>query len=284
MIYVSNHKSHTDYLVELLVIDDLGIRPPLIAAGINLFVGPLGLINRHVTGAIPIRRNTKDPIYLITLKAYVAEVLKRHDLFFYFEGGRSYSGEIKAPQDRAAARRDAGGGARRPDCPRGDRLRHRARGSRARAPGRHEAPAAAVRRRACRDAHARCRIQDARVRDVRRADSHDGLFARVPARRARSGAPHPRRDRQAVQGPAHLAGRRVHAAVDRPEGPGGARRRPARAPARGGRQSVGARCPPRGGDGTGRARGPRRAPSRGQQGPRARSQRPALLCADDPTC
>jgi glycerol-3-phosphate O-acyltransferase len=98
VIYMSNHKSHTDYLVELLVIDDLGIRPPLIAAGINLFGGPLGLINRHVTGAIPIRRNTKDPIYLITLKAYVAEVLTRHDLFFYFEGGRSYSGEIKTPK------------------------------------------------------------------------------------------------------------------------------------------------------------------------------------------
>jgi 1-acyl-sn-glycerol-3-phosphate acyltransferase len=98
VIYVSNHKSHTDYLVELLVIDDLGIRPPLIAAGINLFGGPLGLINRHVTGAIPIRRNTKDPVYLITLKAYVTEVLKQHDLFFYFEGGRSYSGELKAPK------------------------------------------------------------------------------------------------------------------------------------------------------------------------------------------
>lgn len=98
VIYVSNHKSHTDYLVELLVIDDLGIRPPLIAAGANLFGGPLGLLHRHVTGAIPIRRNTRDPIYLITLKAYVAEVLKRQDVFFYLEGGRSYSGEIKAPK------------------------------------------------------------------------------------------------------------------------------------------------------------------------------------------
>jgi glycerol-3-phosphate O-acyltransferase len=81
-----------------VVLDDLGIRPPLIAAGINLFGGPLGLIHRHVTGAIPIRRATKDPIYLLTLKAYIAEVLGRHDLFFYPEGGRSYSGEIKAPK------------------------------------------------------------------------------------------------------------------------------------------------------------------------------------------
>jgi 1-acyl-sn-glycerol-3-phosphate acyltransferase len=98
VIYASNHKSHIDYLVEPLVLDDNGIRPPIIAAGINLFGGPLGLIHKHVTGAIPIRRNTKDPAYLITLKAYVAEILREHDLFFYPEGGRSYSGEIKNPK------------------------------------------------------------------------------------------------------------------------------------------------------------------------------------------
>ena len=96
VVYVSNHKSHTDYLVQLIVLDDIGVRPPLIAAGVNLFGGLLGLVQRHITGAIPIRRATKDPIYLMTLKAYVAEVLRRHDLFFYPEGGRSYSGEIKA--------------------------------------------------------------------------------------------------------------------------------------------------------------------------------------------
>jgi glycerol-3-phosphate O-acyltransferase len=95
IVYASNHRSHTDYLVEPVVLDDNGVRPPLIAAGINLFGGPLGLLHRHVTGAIPIRRHMKDPAYLITLKAYVAEILKKHDLFFYPEGGRSYSGELK---------------------------------------------------------------------------------------------------------------------------------------------------------------------------------------------
>src|SRR5262245_1650524 len=98
LVYASNHRSHIDYLVEPLVLDDAGIRPPIIAAGINLFGGPLGLIHKHVTGAMPIRRNTKDPAYLITLKAYVAELLRKHDLFFYPEGGRSYSGELKAPK------------------------------------------------------------------------------------------------------------------------------------------------------------------------------------------
>ena len=96
LVYASNHKSHIDYLVEPLVVDDAGIRPPIIAAGINLFGGPLGLIHKHVTGALPIRRNTKDPAYLITLKAYVGELLRKHDLFFYPEGGRSYSGELKS--------------------------------------------------------------------------------------------------------------------------------------------------------------------------------------------
>jgi 1-acyl-sn-glycerol-3-phosphate acyltransferase len=98
VVYASNHRSHLDYLVEPLVLDDAGIRPPVIAAGINLFGGPLGLIHKHVTGAIPIRRNTKDPAYLITLKAYVAELLRNQDLFFYPEGGRSYSGDIKVPK------------------------------------------------------------------------------------------------------------------------------------------------------------------------------------------
>jgi glycerol-3-phosphate O-acyltransferase len=95
VVYASNHRSHIDYLVEPLVLDDAGIRPPIIAAGINLFGGPLGLIHKHVTGALPIRRNMKDPAYLITLKAYVSELLRKHDLFFYPEGGRSYSGELK---------------------------------------------------------------------------------------------------------------------------------------------------------------------------------------------
>jgi glycerol-3-phosphate O-acyltransferase len=98
VIYISNHKSHLDYLVEPLVLDDHDIRPPVIAAGINLFGGPLGLLHKHVTGAIPIRRNTRDPAYLVTLKAYVSELLRQHDLLFYIEGGRSYTGELKPPK------------------------------------------------------------------------------------------------------------------------------------------------------------------------------------------
>src|SRR6185295_2809948 len=63
---------------------------------INLFNGPMGLLHRHVTGAVPIRRNSKDPLYLVTLRAYIAELLNRRDLLYYAEGGRSYSGEMKS--------------------------------------------------------------------------------------------------------------------------------------------------------------------------------------------
>lgn len=98
VVYVSNHKSHLDYFIQLLVLEENGIRPPLIAAGINLFGGPFGLLHRHIVGSIPIRRGSKDPVYLATLKAYVAEVLKRRDLLYYAEGGRSYTGELKPPK------------------------------------------------------------------------------------------------------------------------------------------------------------------------------------------
>jgi glycerol-3-phosphate O-acyltransferase len=98
VVYCSNHRSHCDYLVEPMVLDDNGVRPPVIAAGVNVLGGPLGLLWRHVAGAMPIRRNSRDAVYLMTLKAYVGELLRKHDLFFFPEGGRSYSGEIKSPK------------------------------------------------------------------------------------------------------------------------------------------------------------------------------------------
>jgi len=98
VVYCSNHRSHFDYLIEPLVLDDNGVRPPVIAAGVNVLGGPLGLLWRHVAGAMPIRRNSRDVVYLMTLKAYVAELLHRQDLFFFPEGGRSYSGELKPPK------------------------------------------------------------------------------------------------------------------------------------------------------------------------------------------
>ena len=194
LVYASNHKSHIDYLVEPLALDDNGIRPPLIAAGINLFGGPLGLIHRHVTGAIPIRRNTKDPAYLVTLKAYVAEILKKHDLFFYPEGGRSYSGELKPAKTGLVNAALAARPSRPRDRPDRGRLRSGARGSHPGAAGDQEA-AAAVQPRAGGDGALCGRLPIARLRHLRRADRRRGLQRRVEHRGARADPDRARADR-----------------------------------------------------------------------------------------
>ena len=197
------------------MLDDNGIRPPLIAAGINLFGGPLGLIHRHVTGAIPIRRNTKDPAYLITLKAYVAEMLQKHDLFFYPEGGRSYSGELKPAKTgliHAALHAPSVPDlvivptAIAYDLVLEDHILARQR---------RQARAAAVHARARRDGALRRRLPLARVRHVRRADP-----ARRHRRRSRArdvlelAQLVTRAHRRALQGAADGGVRRGDAAVD----------------------------------------------------------------------
>ncbi len=96
IIYASNHKSHTDYLVEPLVLDDNGIRPPLIAAGINLFGGPLGTPppprdrSDSRSGATPRTRRTWSRSRRTSPRSSRSTIC-----FFYPEGGRSYSGELK---------------------------------------------------------------------------------------------------------------------------------------------------------------------------------------------
>ena len=152
------------------MLDDNGMRPPLLAAGINLFGGALGLLHRHVTGAIPIRRNSKDPLYLVTLRAYVAEMLKRRDLLYYAEGGRSYSGELKSPKTgllQAALQADRHELSVVPmavayDLVLEDRIISREADTQA---------LAAVRAGSRRDGAARRRLPVARVRHVRPADS-----------------------------------------------------------------------------------------------------------------
>ena len=213
IVYASNHKSHTDYLVEPLVLDDNGIRPPLIAAGINLFGGPLGLIHRHVTGAIPIRRahegsgvpdhaegvRRRDP-----QEARPVLLSRRRPQL-----QRRAEGVEDRPVQRGARRRAA----RPRHHPGRDRLRPRARGPHPGAPEREEA-AAPVRARARRDGALRGRLSLARVRHLRRADH--GRRPRRPfaQRRAGADASGARAHRRALQGAADGGVRRGDAAVD----------------------------------------------------------------------
>ena len=219
MVYVSNHRSHIDYLIEPLVLEDSDIRPPVIAAGINLFGGPLGFIHKHVTGAIPIRRNVKDPGYLITLKAYIAEILGRHDLMFYIEGGRSYSGELKSPKTGLV---NAALSAELPDlvfvpCAIAydlileDFILAHQKVKRRQRPFTHEL-AEMVR-------YAVGYRSRAFVTFGEPIAGRRHRPARA-ARRARTGAPHPRLDRPADEGAADDGDGRGHAAVDLAGGPG----------------------------------------------------------------
>ena len=182
VVYVSNHKSHLDYLIEPLVLDDHGIRPPLIAAGINLFGGALGLLHRHVTGAIPIRRNSKDPLYLVTLRAYVAEVLQAPRPALLRRRRPQLQRRAEVAEDRPAAGGAAGRSRRR--C-RSCRWRSRTTScsriasSRAQAT---QAARAAVRAGSRRNGAPRGRLPRARVRHVRPADSAGA--STIPSRAA----------------------------------------------------------------------------------------------------
>ena len=190
VVYVSNHKSHLDYLVEGLVLDDHGIRPPDDRAGINLFGGPLGLLHRHVTGAIPIRRNRRTRLSL-TLRRTSASCCRQRDVLFYPEGGRSYIGELKSPKtgllhaacSRRAARGSPAGGRR---------LRPGARGSHH--PAADGASVARSRSRwSRRDGALRGRLPVPRVRHLRRADSARRARPRVAPRRGLARPRHPAR-------------------------------------------------------------------------------------------
>ena len=173
--------------------------------------GPLGLIHKHVTGAIPIRRNTKDPAYLITLKAYVASCSAARTSCSIPKVAQLQRRAEKA-QDRPAARGAALGNAGPDDRADRDFLRPRARGSHPRTTARQAEPAP-VRARARRDDPIRRRVSVTRVRDVRPADSARRLGSRIAARCAGAREADPGLDWQARESTADLRGRHRHAAV-----------------------------------------------------------------------
>ena len=93
------HKSHIDYLIMSMVLDDHGMQPPHVAAGDNLNFFPVGRFLR-MGGAFFIRRSFRgDKVYQATLAAYVKRLLR--DGFtqeFFIEGGRSRTGKLLPPK------------------------------------------------------------------------------------------------------------------------------------------------------------------------------------------
>ncbi len=199
------------------------------AAGINLFGGALGLLHRHVTGAIPIRRNSKDPLYLVTLRAYVAEVLEAPRPALLRGRRAQLQRRAEVAQDRPAAGRAAGGSERAVGRADGGRLRPRARGADARArrrAARHTRPFAQEVAEMARHAvgyHTRAFVTFGRADPARASTTRSR-----GATSSRSTHRIQRRDRPALQSAADGARRGRDAAADDARRAGGAHRRPAR--------------------------------------------------------
>ena len=98
-ILLWSHRSNLDNLVLTAAMQEKGLPPAHIFAGINMAFGPMGAILRRA-GVIFIRRSTSDdPLYKYVLKEYVGYVLeKRFNLSWSIEGTRSRTGKMLPPR------------------------------------------------------------------------------------------------------------------------------------------------------------------------------------------
>jgi len=98
-ILLWSHRSNLDTLVLAAALQEQGIPPAHLFAGINMAFGPMGAIMRRA-GVIFIRRSTADdPLYKYVLREYVGYVLeKRFNLSWSIEGTRSRTGKMLPPR------------------------------------------------------------------------------------------------------------------------------------------------------------------------------------------
>jgi len=98
-ILLWSHRSNLDSLVLTAAMQEQGLPPAHLFAGINMAFGPMGAILRRA-GVIFIRRSTgDDPLYKYVLREYVGYVLeKRFNLSWSIEGTRSRTGKMLPPR------------------------------------------------------------------------------------------------------------------------------------------------------------------------------------------
>jgi glycerol-3-phosphate O-acyltransferase len=98
-ILLWSHRSNLDTLVLAAALQEKGLPPAHLFAGINMAFGPVGAILRRA-GVIFIRRFIgDDPLYRYVLREYVGYVLeKRFNLSWSIEGGRSRTGKMLPPR------------------------------------------------------------------------------------------------------------------------------------------------------------------------------------------
>ncbi len=98
-IFLWSHRSNLDTLVLAAALQEKGLPPAHLFAGINMAFGPMGAVMRRA-GVIFIRRSTSDdPLYKYVLREYVGYVLeKRFNLSWSIEGTRSRTGKMLPPR------------------------------------------------------------------------------------------------------------------------------------------------------------------------------------------
>jgi glycerol-3-phosphate O-acyltransferase len=98
-ILLWSHRSNLDNLVLTAAMQEQGLPPAHVFAGINMAFGPMGALLRRA-GVIFIRRSTgDDPLYKYVLREYVGYVLeKRFNLSWSIEGTRSRTGKMLPPR------------------------------------------------------------------------------------------------------------------------------------------------------------------------------------------
>jgi 1-acyl-sn-glycerol-3-phosphate acyltransferase len=92
-VYVSNHLSLADFLMQTYLLHKNDIKIPRFIAGENLFHFPFNITYKKF-GAIAVDRNEKGHSYWRTYDKVIKEHLRKGDDFLvYPEGGRNYSGK-----------------------------------------------------------------------------------------------------------------------------------------------------------------------------------------------
>jgi glycerol-3-phosphate O-acyltransferase len=98
-IFLWSHRSNLDNLVLTAAMQEKGLPPAHLFAGINMAFGPMGAVLRRA-GVIFIRRSIgDDQLYRYVLREYVGYVLeKRFNLSWSIEGTRSRTGKMLPPR------------------------------------------------------------------------------------------------------------------------------------------------------------------------------------------
>ncbi|MFZ2511615.1 MAG: glycerol-3-phosphate 1-O-acyltransferase [Gordonia sp. (in: high G+C Gram-positive bacteria)] len=98
LVFLPSHRSYVDTLVLGSILREHNFPPNLVLGGINLAFWPMGPIAQRA-GTIFIKRQFgTDPVYKLAMRSYLAFiVLKRFNLEWYIEGGRSRTGKLRPP-------------------------------------------------------------------------------------------------------------------------------------------------------------------------------------------